>query len=356
MKILLVDDNPVDLAFLERLLMREGYEIIKANDGMTALSILEREEIDLIILDVIMPGISGFDVARRIKKGMRLPVVLLSGLSPHECTLRGLESGADEIVAKPFVAQELQLRIRNLLKMKAYQNTLEETVTRRSVDLKRIFRESNKLTREMVFRLLMAAECRDDGTGKHIARVGKYAGIIAKHYGIDEESVELIEDAAPMHDIGKIGIPDKILLKPGRLSDEEFEIMKRHPLIGSEILRKSSFALLKMSFDITLTHHERWDGSGYPFGLRENDIPVAGRIAALSDVFDALTSRRPYKPPYSWGKSVSIVHEERGKHFDPRVVDAFLNGLEEIRTVYREQQDSGISDTTEVISDLRNRC
>jgi putative two-component system response regulator len=339
MKILAVDDNAMDLSLLQKMLQRQEYEVLTAPDGKTALCILEKEEVDLLILDIVLPDISGFEVAKRVKKGSRIPIILLSGMQPEDYMIDGLQAGADEFICKPFLEKELILRIRNILKTKDYQNRLEETVTRRSSDLKKALKKSYQLNREMVFRLLVAAECRDDSTGRHIVRVGKYSSIIARNLGLSDDFLELIENAAPMHDIGKVGIPDNILLKPGKLSTDEFEIMKTHTTLGADILKESRFTLLKMSYDIALSHHERWNGKGYPHGRQEDSIPIAARITAVSDVFDALTSKRPYKPAYSWERSIEIIREEKGQHFDPRIVDAFFSALPDIQDVYRTCRD-----------------
>jgi putative two-component system response regulator len=339
MRILLVDDDELNLMRLETIL-RPHYDIFRAKDGDDALLILEKEKIDLVLLDIIMPGMSGFEVARRIKTVDQIPVILLTTLKEKEDIIKGLESGADEFLSKPILKEELLLRIKNILKPKQYQNTLEELVDKRLEDLKEVLKESVELNREMVFRLLVASEYRDDQTGKHITRVGKYSQIIGEAYGYKGEFLEVIENAAKMHDLGKIGIPDRILLKPGKLTPEEFETMKSHTVIGASILEGSSFPLLKMSYEIALTHHEKWDGTGYPYGSKGEAIPVSGRIVALSDVFDALLSHRPYKPPFTWEKSIEIIKQGRGTHFDPRVVDSFFSRINDIQVVYTDYHDS----------------
>lgn len=197
----------------------------------------------------------------------------------------------------------------------------------------------NELSREMLTRLLMAAEYRDDETGKHVVRVGKYARIIASRLGYAGQFLDFIENAAAMHDIGKIGVPDDILLKPARLTKEEFEKMKKHTIIGGRLLGGSKFPLFKMSWEIAVNHHEKWDGTGYPRGIKGDDIPVVGRIAAVADVFDALTSKRPYKPPYPFGEAATMAESWKGKHFDPAAVEAFLSSLGAIRKIYDELCD-----------------
>lgn len=198
---------------------------------------------------------------------------------------------------------------------------------------------SADLNREMILRLLIAAEYRDDDTGRHVVRVGKYSRAIAEGYGIKGEFLDLIEIAAPMHDIGKIGIPDRILLKPGKLDDNEFEHMRKHTNIGAKILNGSKFPLLNMAHAIALSHHEKWDGTGYPLGLKGDAIPLSGRIAGLADVFDAMLSKRPYKEPLTWEASLDHVKKESGTHFDPDVFKAFIGKLSEIKIIYEECRD-----------------
>lgn len=333
-KILLVDDDEKNLELLEAILSPLGYDILKADDGVSALSIIKKEKVDLVLLDVMMPEMSGFEVAQRIKADRQIPVILLTSLREKEDILKGLESGADEFLSKPFFKEELLLRIKNTLKLKEYQNTLRERVNRRTAYLKEALKKLTVLTREMAFRLLTAAEYRDIETGKHLIRVGRYSRIICEALGFKKAFLELMENAAPMHDIGKVGIPDNILLKPGKLTPEEFETMKSHTLIGARILEGSEFPLIQMSCAIALTHHEKWDGSGYPYGKKREDIPLSGRIVALTDVFDALSSRRPYRPAFPWDESLNMVKQDTGKSFDPQVVEAFLKSIDSIRAVY----------------------
>jgi len=221
-------------------------------------------------------------------------------------------------------------------------------VEERTKNLSEALRKLNIVNKEVMHRLLVAAEYRDDNTGKHVTRVGKYSRIIAEGLGLDKEYIELIQQTAPMHDIGKIGVSDLILNKPDKLTFEEFEIMKTHVIIGTRIIEKGESPLIETAYDIILHHHEKWTGQGYPNSKKGKDIPLSGRIVALADVFDALTSARPYKPGFAWDKSVSIIKEEREKHFDPDVTDAFLNNQEKIKTVYDQYTDNTRIEKTNV--------
>jgi putative two-component system response regulator len=353
MKILIADDIPENLDLLETLLITEGHEVIRRDDGRAALKAFEQDDnIDLALLDVMMPGLTGYELTKKIKERKPIPVILLTGLKKEEDIIKGLECGADEFLNKPFVREELVLRIRNILQLKEYQNDLETTVQKRTGQLSEALRNSSALNREMIYRLLAAAECRNDASAKHIIRIGKYSRITARNLGFNGELIAIVEDAASMHDIGKIGIPDKILLKPGKLTIDEFEVIKSHTTIGAAILEDSEFPLLNMSYEIAFTHHERWDGTGYPAGLKGNDIPIIGRVVALADVFDALTSRRPYKPAYTWEKSLEIIQEESGTHFDPAVVSAFLTGLKDIKQIYEDFYDTDVKFVQKNISDF----
>ncbi len=336
MKILLVDDDENYLWLLEKILVPHGYEILKCKDGESALKTIKNEHVDLVLLDVIMPGMSGFETAKKIKQEKEIPVILLTALGEKEDLLTGLANGADEFLTKPFLKEELLLRVDNMLKIKGYQNTLEEMVSKRTSELADALSSIRGLNKEILSRLLVAAEYRDDDTGNHIVRVGKYSEIVADCLLLEPKFRELIGAAAPMHDIGKIAIPDSILLKPGRLTPHEHELMKTHTTIGASILKESKFPMMVMACEIALNHHERWDGHGYPGGLCAEQIPLTGRIVAIADVFDALTSRRPYKEPFSWERSMDIIMSERGKTFDPCVVDSFAKGTERLRAVYDE--------------------
>ncbi|MFA6385039.1 MAG: HD domain-containing phosphohydrolase, partial [Candidatus Omnitrophota bacterium] len=220
--------------------------------------------------------------------------------------------------------------------LKTYQDTLKDMVDKRTKKLKNALRVVAESNRDIVFRLLVASEYRDDQTGQHIVRVGKTSSMIARNMNSGRRFIDEIEVTAPMHDLGKIGIPDRILLKPGKLTPAEFEIIKTHTTIGARILEKSPFRLIKMAQDIALMHHERWDGTGYPGGIKADDIPLSARIVALSDVLDALMSKRPYKEAFSWDQAMADINEEKGTHFDPDIVNALYKTIDEAKVIYEK--------------------
>jgi putative two-component system response regulator len=342
--ILVVDDQPQNVELLEAHLVPQGYDIITAASGEEALEKLSKHSIDLILLDVMMPGMNGFEVARRVRQDnahQLLPIILVTSLRDTEDRVMGIEAGCDDFISKPVEKVEILARVRSLLKVKAYNDLmsnyrkeLETEVALRTEEVKQALERIKAASLETIYRLSRAAEYKDKDTGAHIQRMSLYSAALARRMGLDEKMVETILYAAPMHDLGKIGIPDSILLKPGSLDAAEWEIMKQHSAIGGEILKGSEAEFIRMGETIALTHHEKWDGSGYPKGLRGIEIPIAGRIAAVADVFDALTSRRPYKEPFSVERSLAIIEEGRGVAFDPEVVDGFFAIKEEILKIY----------------------
>jgi putative two-component system response regulator len=346
--ILVVDDQPQNIELLEAYLVPQGYEVVKAANGEEALEKLSSNPIDLILLDVMMPGMDGFEVARRVRqddKNRLLPIVLVTALRETEDRVKGIEAGCDDFLSKPFDKVELLARVQSLLKVKDYNDLLsnyrkelESEVTKRTEELKLAYEKVKAASLETIYRLSMASEYKDHETGAHIKRMSRYCAAIARRMGMDENTVETILYAAPMHDLGKIGIPDAILLKPTKLDSVEWEIMKLHTVIGAKILNGSEAAFISLGETIALYHHEKWDGSGYPNRLEGIEIPIAGRIAAIADVFDALTSKRPYKEAFSVSKALAIIREGRGSHFDPDVADAFFAIQDEILSI-REQHD-----------------
>jgi putative two-component system response regulator len=347
--ILIVDDQPQNNELLEALLVPQGYEIVKAVSGKEALEKLAGNQIDLMLLDIMMPGMDGFEVTRRVRqdaKNRLLPIILVTALRETEDRVKGIEAGGDDFLSKPVDKMELLARVKSLLKVKAYndlmsnyQKELESEVTRRTEELKHAFERIKAASLETIYRLSMASEYKDEDTGSHIKRMSRYCAAVARRMGLDESTIETILYAAPMHDLGKIGIPDLILTKPAKLDPLEWEIMKQHTIIGAQILKGSDAEFIRLGETIAQHHHEKWDGSGYPNNLKGIEIPVAGRIAAIADVFDALTSKRPYKEPFSVEKSLAIIREGRGSHFDPEVTDAFFAIQDEIlniKTQYSE--------------------
>ena len=347
--ILVVDDEDLNLRLMEALLIPLGYEVSLARDGEEALKKVKELTPDLILLDIMMPLMDGFEVAKQLKADEDtrvIPIVMVTALNDVEDRVKALEAGADDFLAKPVDKVEVRARVKSLLKVKAYndhmrdyQEELEREVTRQTRQLREAFKRTKEASLDTIHRLSRAAEYRDEDTGGHIQRMSNYSAAIARKIGMTKEEVETILYAAPMHDVGKIGIPDKILLKPGKLDREEWQIMMDHAIIGGKILEGSDSEVLALAEVIAFSHHEKWDGSGYPKGLAHDEIPIAGRITAIADVFDALTSRRPYKEPFSLEKTFAIIKEGRGNHFDPDLVDAFFAIEEEILAIKKKYQE-----------------
>jgi len=335
--ILLVDDEPANVKLLERTLRAFGYQaLLSTTDPRTVLDLYQQHGADLIILDLNMPHLDGFEVMRQLHAlgGDRLPpILILTAQHDQEHRVRALKGGAHDYVTKPFAVDELLARVRNLLQVQLYQKSirgrnqwLEERVRERT-------RELYDTRLQIVRRLGRAAEFRDNETGLHIVRMSKMSVLLGEACGMNSEECELLLNASPMHDIGKIGIPDHILLKPGKFEPHEWEIMQTHASIGAEILSGDDSELLSMARIIALNHHEKWDGSGYPNGLAGEDIPLVGRVVALADVFDALTSVRPYKKAWSVDAAMEYMDANRGKHFDPKLVDLFRTRLPDILAI-----------------------
>jgi putative two-component system response regulator len=333
------------------MLLPMGYEVTLARDGMEALDKVREIPPDVILLDIMMPKMDGFEVARRLKQHEQtkiIPIVMVTVLSQVEDRVNALKAGADDFLTKPVDKTELRARVSSLLKVKAYndhmrnyQRELETEVAKRTEQLQQAFEKAKMASLDTIYRLARAAEYKDENTGAHIERVSHYSAAIARKMGLDDEFVESILYAAPMHDVGKIGVPDRILLKPGKLDPDEWEIMKQHTIIGAQILAGSDAGFIQLAEVIALTHHEKWDGSGYPKGLRGLEIPLAGRIVALADVFDGLTSKRPYRRSFPPERAFTIIKQSCGSHFDPDVVDAFFAIQDEIVSIkekYRRQR------------------
>jgi putative two-component system response regulator len=288
-------------------------------------------------------------VSRRLKGDEAtaiIPIVMVTALEEVEDRIEALEAGADDFLSKPVDKTELKARVQSLLKVKAYndhirnyQKELETEVAKRTNQLRKAYKKIRASSLETIYRLSKAAEYKDKDTGSHILRMSHYSAAVARKMGLKEVNVEAILYASPMHDVGKIGTPDRILLKPGKLNKNEWEIMKQHASNGGQILAGSDAGFIKLADVIALTHHEKWDGSGYPKGLKGLKIPLVARIVAIADVFDALTSKRPYKEPFSLEKSYSIIKECRGNHFDPDVVDAFFAIEDEILSIREKYKD-----------------
>ena len=332
--ILIVDDEPANVMLLEKMLNTRGYSnIVSTLDPTQTLPLYLEHKSDLILLDINMPKMDGYAVMEQLNAEVHQalpPILVLSALHTQNFRQRALDNGALDYVVKPYNAEELLSRVHNLLTVKmahkyihSQNEILEQKVRERTQEL-----HDTRL--QVVRRLGMAAEYRDEETGLHIIRMSKMATVIAKAAGFDDKQCDLLLNAAPMHDIGKIGIPDHILLKPGKFEPEEWNIMQTHAQIGADILSGDDSELMIMSYDIAISHHEKWNGKGYPNGLKGENIPLVGRITALADVFDALTSKRPYKKAWSMDKAVNLIKEESGQHFDPELVTVFMKELPEI--------------------------
>ena len=322
-RILIVDDEPANLKVMREVLGNQ-YRMSFAKSGAAALALLEKEQPKLILLDIMMPDMNGFEVCEILKSTPALshiPIIFVTALGDESDEFKGFELGAVDYITKPISPAIVRARVKTHLSL-----VQAEQLKQAHVDL--------------VHRLGRAAEYKDTDTGEHIARMSQYSKLLALEFGMGEQQAELLRQAAPMHDVGKIGIPDAILLKPGRLTPDEFDHMKQHAAIGAQILANSSSPLLQLAHKLAIEHHEKWDGSGYPNGLKGEQISVEGRIVAIADVFDALTSQRPYKE--AWGVEEALEHmqAQAGKHFDPHLINLFVNKLDAIITIknaYQEQ-------------------
>lgn len=365
-RILIADDESLNIEVVSRYLEMGGFRNLIATDhAAQVLPLVGLHRPDLILLDIQMPQISGLEILGAIRSDpmfCHTPVVILTGSSDPELKLTALQAGATDLLSKPVHGAELLARLGNVLRVKAYQDQLcryseelEAAVVRRTAEL-----EASRL--DVIHCLARAAEFRDDDTGQHVVRVGRYARVIGHQLGFTQQQLDVLEPAAQLHDVGKIGIPDAILLKPGKLTPEEYEMMQKHcgfgkkianqiperdasllrnhTEIGSRIMETGTSPILEMARRIALTHHERWDGTGYPLGLAGEDIPLEGRITAVADVFDALSSKRPYKPAFPLQKCFEILEDGRGTQFDPTVLDACFARRSELIAVQINSADT----------------
>jgi putative two-component system response regulator len=357
-RVLLIDDEPANLEFLGHVLAPEGYgELTALSDSVEAVDRFQELDPDVVITDLRMPNLDGFEVMARIQQqlpvGSYLPILVATADPAPETRRRALSAGARDFLTKPLSPAEVRLRVRNLLEtrflheqLRDYAGLLESRVGERT-------RELEEARTEILARLALAAEFRDDQTGQHTVRVGRLSARMAQVLGLSEELCELIGRAAPLHDVGKIGIPDAILLKPGRLDAEEFGIMQRHTAIGADILSGSLHPLLQLAEEIALSHHEHWDGRGYPYGLEREAIPLSGRIVAVADVFDSLTHERPYKAAWTVRDTLAEIQANAAKHFDPDVVDALLRIVPETHLLDDGLASAGRADDDAVMNATR---
>lgn len=338
--VLVVDDEPFIRDIIQRWLTKEGYRCSTTSSGSHALDMLTKEHFDLLISDIRMPGMNGLELLTAVKnQHADVAVIMVTAVDDRKTANRTLDLGAYGYIIKPFDENEVLIQVSNALSRRsltlaseAYEHMLENDVRERTAEIRRT-------QEEVVFRLVTASELRDDDTGSHIRRIGEYSAAIADKMGWDALRVDDLRLAAAMHDVGKIGVPDSILLKPGKLTPEEWVVMKTHTTIGAQILQGSKIPLLDTAREIALYHHERWDGSGYPHGLAGTDIPLSARIVAVADVYDALVCKRVYKPAFSEEEAIAEMTRANGTHFDPAVFRFFMPVLDEFHAI-REQYPS----------------
>ncbi|MZH03475.1 MAG: two-component system response regulator [Nitrospinae bacterium] len=362
--ILIVDDNPENIFFLGEIL-KNNYNVKAATSGKEALKIVWKDNPpEMILMDVVMPEMNGFEVCRLLKQrssSQRIPVIFITSLDEHLDEAKGFEAGGVDYIAKPFQPSTVLARVKTHLTLYDQNRVLEEKVVERTQSLYQRAKEVSDTQDVTIFALATLAEYRDNDTGSHIIRTQRYIKILANHLmtlpkykdQLSPEIIDLLYKSAPMHDIGKVGVPDQILLKPGRLKHEEFEIMKKHTVFRLEVITKSEQTLgvdpktsfLRFAREIAYTHQEKWDGTGYPQGLTGEEIPLSGRMMAIADVYDALISKRVYKPAISHESAVKIIEKGKGQHFDPDMTDAFLEVAESFRQValqYAEGPDEKV--------------
>lgn len=345
MAIAIVDDTPLNLTLIQALVRKltpPGTEIVCFTSPLAGLDWCANHEPDLIIVDYMMPDLNGVEFIEAVRKQHPadvVPILMVTAAHEKEVRYESLGAGANDFLTKPIDRHEFDPRVRTMLtlresqkRMRSWNDDLQQAVLRQTADI--VARE-----RETITRLARAAEYRDPETGAHILRMAHYSRLIAQRLGMDEALCDRLLSAAPMHDVGKVGTPDHILLKPGRLTDEEMVIMRRHASMGHDILKGSSSPMIQLAAEIALTHHEKFDGTGYPAGLAGDAIPLMGRIVAVADVFDALTSARPYKPAWEVERAVDFLKEQRGAHFDPACVDAFLVEWHEVLEIRQRFKD-----------------
>ncbi len=358
--ILIVDDEARNRKLLTAMCNKLKYNTMPAENGREAIEKAIHNQPDIILMDVMMPEMNGFEATESLKRNKlteHIPIIIVTALDSRDDRLTGASKGADDFLTKPIDPEEVMLKLKNNLKIKQYHDLLEshnrkleQNIKERTWKLKKAFLELDKVYNnvkasytETIFRLTLAAEFKDEDTGEHIKRVSYFTKLIAQEMGLDKEFTDNIFHSSPMHDIGKVGIPDIILFKPGAHTPDEWEIMKKHSEIGARILSGSESPFLKMAEEIALTHHERWDGQGYPQGLKGSEIALSGRIMNIADQYDALRSRRPYKPAFDHDKTVKILTEGDGRtlpeHFDPQILNAFKNLTNDFNTIYEENQD-----------------
>lgn len=345
-KVLVVDDDLFNLTVVGDELSSLGYSVVTAFNGKDAIEIAQDSRPDVILLDVVMPVMDGYEVCKRLKEleaTKYIPVVMLTALKDTESKYKGLEAGAIEFINKPPDMVELGIRLKNVIELKEYHDFLRDNNEILERKVQRKTRELRESFIDTIYRLTIAAEHKERHMASHLKRVSHYTALLARCLGYTEEEAETMFFASPMHDIGKIGIPDEILLKPGKLTDEEFEMMKAHTNIGGKILAQSDSEYLKSAAKFAVHHHENWDGTGYPNGLRGEEIPIEGRIMLMVDRYDAMRCPRPYKDSFNHETTVRFLTEGHERtspsHFDPIVFEAFKDNMRQFSEIYEEHRD-----------------
>jgi putative two-component system response regulator len=336
MKIVSIDDNENNLFLIEAICSEMGLNVISFSDPLEALMYVLQNHTDMILIDYMMPNLNGLEFVKEFRNTNKtIPIVMITAAGDDDNIHKdAFEFGVNDFLKKPVNSVLFKARVLNLLN--GYQNRMliEDKAKLLESEVKKATQRLIQREHETLNILGKTAEYKDPETASHVARVAHYSKLIARELGLDEKEQELIFYAAPFHDLGKVGIEDKILLKPGKLDNEEFDIMKTHAMIGYEILKDSNSEYLQSGAQIALTHHEKYNGRGYPKGLVGDEIPIFGRIVAVVDVFDALTSNRPYKKAWSFEDALNLLKEESGQHFDPKIVDIFINNVDEIKEIY----------------------
>ena len=339
--ILIVDDTELNVETLMELL-EDKYDLLASLDGEGALEIVEEEHVDLILLDIMMPGIDGFEVCRRLKsnpKTNNIPIIFITAKTDDESIEKAYELGGVDYITKPFRVREVLSRIANHLALSEQQHHLEYLVDQKTKELQELNKEIEDTQKEVVFTMGAIGERRSKETGNHVKRVALYSELLAKYYGLSEKETALLKEASPMHDIGKVAIADSILNKPARLTAEEYTKMQEHAILGYEMLKHSKRPLLKTAAIVAYEHHEKYDGTGYPRGLKGEEIHIYGRITAVADVFDALGSKRIYKEAWDNEKIFALFREEKGKQFDPKLIDIFFEHVNEFLEIKNKYSD-----------------
>ncbi|PLX78139.1 MAG: two-component system response regulator [Desulfuromonas sp.] len=338
-RVLIVDDKQDNTLLLENILLKAGYQsVLSTNDPREVLDLFVSFQPDLILLDIEMPHLSGFEVIEQIKSifdSDYLPILILTAYHDRETRLHALRSGARDFISKPFDNEEILCRIRNLIEVTLAHHRIQNNNTLLDLEIETKTRELHETRLEIIRRLGMAAEFKDRETANHIIRMSKISKLLGVAHGMSEEEGELILNASPMHDVGKIGIPDQILMKPDKLDPVEWKTMQNHSELGFRLLDGHTSEIMNAAKEIALTHHEKWDGSGYPRRINGENIPLMGRVCAIADVFDALTSPRPYKQPWSMQEATDEIERLSGQHFDPELVETFMGVKEDVYNICR---------------------